>query len=42
MGGEHAPLLAPDAAARILARIDGFAPEDTGTFVNLDGQPLPW
>lgn len=42
MGGEHAPLLPPDAAARILARIDGFAPEDTGTFVNLDGQPLPW
>lgn len=42
MGGEQAPILPPDAAARILARIDGFGPPDSGAFVDLDGRPLPW
>ncbi len=42
MGGAQAPLLGPDAASRILARIDGFSPADSGTFVDLDGRSLPW
>ena len=42
MGGEQAPLLVPEAAARILASIDRFGPADSGTFVDLDGRPLPW
>ena len=42
MGGQQAPLSAPDAASRILARIDGFGPADSGTFVDLDGRGLPW
>ena len=42
MGGDQAPLLAPDAAARILATIDGLGPPDSGTFIDLDGKPLPW
>lgn len=42
MGGDQAPLLAPDAAARILATIDALGPPHSGSFVDLDGKPLPW
>lgn len=31
-----------DAAARLLAVIDGLGPEDSGGFFAWDGQPVPW
>ena len=40
--GNH-PTVSPDeAAANLLAVIDGLTPEDTGGFFAWDGKPIPW
>ena len=42
MGGANATLTASESARGIRDVIDKLAPEDTGTFWNYDGTPLPW
>ena len=40
-GGQ--PTLSPDeAAAKLLAVLDGLAPADSGGFFDQEGQPIPW
>lgn len=42
MGGEQAPLEAPQAVAGLLRVIDQAGIDASGTFVDWQGEPLPW
>ncbi|WP_411833599.1 SDR family oxidoreductase [Pseudoxanthomonas mexicana] len=42
MGGEKAPLSARESAHSLLAVIAGLQPQDSGCFLDRQGQPLPW
>ncbi len=42
MGGEQAPLAIPQAVEGLLRVIDGARPEDTGRFLDWQGEALPW
>jgi NAD(P)-dependent dehydrogenase (short-subunit alcohol dehydrogenase family) len=42
MGGDGATLQKATSASGILGVIDALKPEDTGTFVDYQNQPLPW
>lgn len=40
--GRHPAVPASDAAAHLLAVIDGLTPADTGGFFDWQGKPVPW
>lgn len=42
MGGEQAPLEAPQAVAGLLRVIDAAGPGASGTFLDWQGEPMPW
>ena len=42
MGGEQAPLQAPQSVDGLLRVIDGLRPEDTGRFLDWQGEAMPW
>ena len=42
MGGPQAPLTVADSAAGLLHVIDRLTPDDSGSFLDWQGQSLPW
>lgn len=42
MGGEQAPLQAPQSVEGLLRVIDGLSIEDSGRFLDWQGEALPW
>ncbi len=42
MGGDGAQVEPADAAAGLLRVIDGASPDDSGRFLDWQGEPLPW
>lgn len=42
MGGDNAALSAQESAAGLLHVIEHLAPEDSGRFLDWQGEPLPW
>jgi NAD(P)-dependent dehydrogenase (short-subunit alcohol dehydrogenase family) len=42
MGGAQAPLAVQASAADLRRTLDGLKPELSGSFLNHDGQPIPW
>lgn len=42
MGGKQAPLKADQSVSAILATLAALGPEQSGTFLQYDGKPLPW
>ena len=42
MGGKDAQVAPADSASGLLQAIDRATPEDSGTFLDWRGQPLPW
>ena len=42
MGGEQAPLEPPQAVAGLLRVIDQAGPDASGTFLDWQGEPMPW
>ncbi len=42
MGGQAAPLEPKDSVKALLELIDRLRPQDTGSFFNYDGKPMPW
>jgi NAD(P)-dependent dehydrogenase (short-subunit alcohol dehydrogenase family) len=42
MGGPQAPLAVGESVAAMIRTIDALAPGDTGRFLDLDGDALPW
>lgn len=42
MGGENAPITVQESCEGILQLIDGLALDDSGRFLNWEGEELPW
>ncbi len=42
MGGAGGKLSPPESVAAVRKVIAGLGPQDSGTFLNYDGQPYPW
>lgn len=42
MGGRGADLEVGEATAGLMATIDRLTPKDAGTFLNWNGEPIPW
>jgi NAD(P)-dependent dehydrogenase (short-subunit alcohol dehydrogenase family) len=42
MGGSQAPLVPHDSAESLIKVIDGLATNKSGSFLNYNGEPLPW
>ena len=42
MVGGRGDIAPAQAAANLVARLDGLGPEQTGSFWHADGSPLPW
>lgn len=42
MGGSNAPLTVEQSVSAMRQTIAGLEPNDTGTFLNYDGTPIPW
>lgn len=42
MGGEEAPLQTSESAAKLLRLIQSYSPEMSGSFLDPDGNPIPW
>jgi hypothetical protein len=42
MGGSQAPLSPEQSVAGMRRVIDGLSPDQTGSFFNYDGTPIPW
>ncbi len=42
MGGEQAPLQAPQSVQGLLRVLDGLQPSDTGRFLDWQGEAMPW
>jgi len=42
MGGDAAPLTVEESVEGMLRVLDGLEPADSGRFIGLDGEPIPW
>jgi len=42
MGGRNAPLTVQESARKLIQLIDSLTPEDSGKFINLDGETIPY
>lgn len=42
MGGQNAALSVQESASGLLHVIDRLTPEDSGGFLDWQGEPLPW
>lgn len=42
MGGPNAPLSAPESIERMITTMEQISVEKSGSFLNYDGEEIPW